>query len=338
MDNDDSLQLFNKTDTKAEEGSFLQLATTKNSVAKAIDELSRSFPNKAVSLLALTAKNMLKSRSGVDFSKIIKMIDDMVVILKKEAEDDLASRDKCTFDFNAAEAEKKEVEHAIEGLTATIEELTAVAAQKADAMKKAADEIAAAQTAMAEATAQRKQDNADFVVAVDLNNQAVALIQKAKNKLNSYYNPQLVPKEKEEELTREEEIEAGARAVLVQQHDKALPKGAPETWAAGDRKNKGQKGASVLALMDMLANDLNKDTASLEHDESTAQKDYEKLSADLAQQVVRWSCRWGTGRTVCPGSWGMQSCTGPVHWNVFHVYWNIVLNRSFNKSVSRVMV
>jgi len=283
LDNDDSLQLFNKTDTKAEEGSFLQITSGQNSpIAKTLQELSRHFDNKAVSLLAFSAKSMLKSKSGVDFSKVVKMIDNMVALLKQEATDDLASRDKCTADFTDSAAEKKDVSHAIEGLSASIEELAAVASQKGEAMKKASDETAAAKQAMAEATQQRKADNADFVVAVDLNKQAVDLIQKAKNKLNAYYNPQLVPKEKAVELSTEEEIEAGARTVFAQ----ALPKGAPETWAAGDRKNKGQKGASVLALMDMLANDLNKDTAAMEHDEKTSQSDYEKLSSDLAKSVV----------------------------------------------------
>lgn len=283
LDSDDSLQLFNKTDTKAEEGSFLQVATGKNSpIAKTLQELSRHFDNKAVSLLAFSAKSMLKSKQTVDFSKVIKMVDDMVALLKQEAQDDLNSRDKCTADFNDSEAEKKEVGHAIEGLNASIEELAAVASQKAEVMQKSSEEIAASKTAMAEATAQRKTDNADFIVAVDLNKQAVTLIQKAKNKLNGFYNPQLVPKEKAPELSPEEEIEAGARTVFAQ----ALPKGAPETWAAGDRKNKGQKGSSVIALMDMLANDLNKDTQALEHDEATAQKDYEKLSTDLAASVA----------------------------------------------------
>ena len=96
-------------------------------------------------------------------------------------------------------------------MSAQIEELAASIEQKANAIVKAEDEIAAAKKAQAEATEQRKQDNADFVVAVDLNKQAVELIQKAKNKLNSYYNPHLVPEEKAPELTAEEEIEQGAR-------------------------------------------------------------------------------------------------------------------------------
>lgn len=66
-----------------------------------------------------------------------------------------------------------------------------------------------------------------------------------------------------------------------------LPEGMPETWGAGERKSKGGKGASVMALMDMLAGDINKDTDALEHDETVAQKDYEALSEDLAEQVVK---------------------------------------------------
>ena len=125
-------------------------------------------------------------------------------------------------------------------------------------IKKSGEDITAAKESMAEATKQREGDNADFVEAVDLNKQAVELIQKAKNKLNTYYNPQLVPKEAAPELSAEEELEAGARSVLIQKHSftqtdsEKLPGDQPETWAAGDRKNKGQKGASVMALMDML--------------------------------------------------------------------------------------
>jgi hypothetical protein len=145
---------------------------------------------------------------------------------------------------------------------------------------------------MAEATKQREADNAAFVEAVDLNKQAVELIQKAKNKLNAYYNPQLVPKEEAPQFTPEEELEAGARSVLIQKHSfvqiesEKLPGDQPETWSAGERKNKGQKSSSVLALMDMLAGDINKDTIALEKDEALAQQEYEKLSEDLANSVA----------------------------------------------------
>jgi chromosome segregation ATPase len=288
LNNDDALQLFNKTDTKAlAQTSLLQTSMRKNSPVAAVNmilndkDFSRS---PAIAMLAYSAKQALKSKK-VDFSKIIKMIDDMVVILKKEGEDDVKVREDCNNSFNEAEAEEKELNHDIEGLTAEIDDQAGVVSAQTDIIAKAKEDIAAAKEAMAEATEQRKADNAEFVVAVDLNNQAVELIQKAKDKLNTYYNPQLVTTEAPVAPSDEDQIVQGAGfqegAALVQK----LPDGAPEVFS-GDRKNKGQKGASVLALMDMLANDLNKDTQAMEHAETVAQKDYEKLSEDLARQTA----------------------------------------------------
>lgn len=65
-----------------------------------------------------------------------------------------------------------------------------------------------------------------------------------------------------------------------------MPEGQPDMWEAGARKTKGQKSNSVMALMDMLSNDLEKDTSALEHDEDVAQREYERLSSDLATQVA----------------------------------------------------
>jgi len=206
------------------------------------------------------------------------------VILKKEGESDVKVREDCNNSFNDAEAEEKELNHDITGLSAEIEDQTGVVAAQADIIAKAAEDIKAAKEAMAEATEQRKEDNAEFVVAVDLNKQAVELIMKAKDKLNTFYNPQLVATEAPVAPSEEDQIVQGAgfsEGALLQK----LPEGAPEVFS-GERKNKGQKGASVLALMDMLANDLNKDTQAMEHEETVAQKDYEKLSEDLARQVA----------------------------------------------------
>lgn len=294
LNNDDALQLFNKTDTKdLMQTSLLQVRSRKNDPRqKVLEQLnSLSSSNKAIAMLSFTVKQALKSRTGVDFSKIMKMIDDMVVLLKKEAEDDLASRDQCNADFNDSAADKKETEHAIKGLTATIEELAEVITAQAAIVEKSANDVTTAKESMAEATKQREADNAAYVEAVDLNKQAVELIQKAKNKLNSYYNPQLVPKEKAPELSEEEKLEQGFREALIQKHsfaqteEEKLPEGQPEIFA-GERKNKGGKSSSVMALMDMLAGDINKDTTALEKDEALAQSDYEKLSQDLANSVA----------------------------------------------------
>lgn len=285
LNNDDALQLFNKTDTKAlNQVSLLQSRAQTNSPAAAVSSiLSQRYQLPAIAMLAFAAKQALKSGAKkVDFSKVMKMVDDMVVLLKKEAEDDLTARDSCNKSFTESAATKKETEHSISGLEAKIEELAGAIEAQAAIIKKAEADVAAAQQAEAEATEQRKQENEDFVVAVDLNNQAVALIQKAKNKLQAFYNPQLYKADVPPEMSAEDKIVAGAQTVFAQD----LPEGSPDMWAAGDRKSKGKKSNSVMALMDMLAGDLNKDTTAMVHDEDIAQKDYERLSSDLATQIV----------------------------------------------------
>jgi len=301
LNNDDALDLFSKTDTKAlTQVSLIQtgvkVSSPQEKLVSQLNAVASIAKNPSIAMLAMTTKQAMKA--GVDFSAVQKMIDDMVALLKKEAADDITARDTCESSFRESAATKKETEHDIKGLGSSIDELAGSIEAAAALIEKSAAEVSTAKESMAQATEQRKGDNADFVEAVDLNKQAVELIGKAKNKLNTYYNPQLVPKEKAAELTAEEELEKGFHEALiqpasfVQTKEEQLPEGMPDTFD-GERKNKGGKGASVLALMDMLAGDINKDTDALEHDETVAQKDYEALSKDLAEQIAE-STKAGT--------------------------------------------
>lgn len=298
LNNDDALDLFKKTDTKAD--SFIQMSASKNSpVAVALNELSQKFDSPAISMLAFAARQNLKT-GKVDFSKVLKMVDDMIVLLKKEAEDDQTSRDNCTTDLRDSDDDKKDATRTINAKKATIENLEGVVANKAAVIAKSTDDISAAKTSMAEATKQRQDDNADFVETVSLNNQAVELVGKAKMKLQLFYNPHLVSDDAKAQMEATENAEAAAAAAAdantklaeanaafiqlhVQQAEQKLPEGQPEVSLAG---NKGAKGGSVMALMDMIVGDLNKDTQAMESDEQRAQSDYEHLSSDLSKQVA----------------------------------------------------
>jgi len=200
------------------------------------------------------------------------------VVLKKESEDDIKARDSCAEGFRTSEATKKETEHAIKGLGSTIDELSGAIEAAAGIIEKSASDIKTAEESLAQATEQRKEDNAEFVEAIQLNNQAVELIQKAKDKLNAYYNPSLVT----EEEAPAEKSEDGLSFLQTEEEQKQLPAGMPE-MASGKREAKG--GANVLAMMDQLAGDINKDTTALEQGEAVAQKDYEYLAKDLTKQI-----------------------------------------------------
>jgi len=258
------------------QGALLQMPN-KAGAASALVALTKS-ENKAVAMLAFSAKQALKA-GKVDFGKILKMIDDMVQVLKDEGKADAQERDFCNESLNDAEADKTETQHSIKGSQSKIDQLGEVIAEQVKIIEEKSRAIDEAKNSMVIASAQRKQENADFIVAVDLNKQAVELILKAKDKLNAYYNPNLVRQEKVV-TTREEDIAAGASTQFIQLNAPAL-KEEPE-FASGERKNKSQKGGSVMALMDMILKDLRGDTQAMEHDEQTAQSDYEKLSSDLA--------------------------------------------------------
>lgn len=142
-----------------------------------------------------------------------------------------------------------------------------------------------------------------------MNTAAVQLIEKAKNILHKYYNPQLHKAANQREMTEEERIVAGAGGdvgdltvrteiagtsqttsigfiQLSKASQPSLPD-APETWT-GDRKNKGGKSNSVLALMDMLKGDIEKDTQAAQHEEETAARDYNTLMESTAKEQATW--------------------------------------------------
>merc|ERR1719267_65668 len=75
------------------------------------------------------------------------------------------------------------------------------------------------------------------------------------------------------------ELIAGTtRAVFAQVHTAAAPPPPPATWDAYSKKEGKSNG--VIGLMDMLLKELQDGITEAEHEEETAQKDYERLMSD----------------------------------------------------------
>merc|ERR1712139_602881 len=116
------------------------------------------------------------------FEKVIKLMDEMVVMLKKEQVDDDNKKEYCEKEFDLADDKKKVVERAIsdseKAITEHEEEIEALEAG-----------IAALDKSVAEATEQRKEENADYTSLMASDNTAKELLAFAKNRLNKFYNP-----------------------------------------------------------------------------------------------------------------------------------------------------
>merc|ERR1719388_200037 len=155
LNDDDALELFKKTAG----ASLLQVQNSNKQVlSQALKALrgkkSSGQHNVGVDLiaLALTGKK-------VDFTKVIKMIDDMVVLLGKEQADDDHKKEYCTIQFDLTDDKKKELERTISDLEKSIadgKELVSTLTSEIDTLK---DGIVKLDREVAVATMIRKDEH-----------------------------------------------------------------------------------------------------------------------------------------------------------------------------------
>merc|ERR1719487_3052673 len=134
------------------------------------------------------------------------MIDDMVALLKKEQVDDEKKKDYCNAEFDKTEDKLKDSKRAIGDLEAKIEDGKETLATTTDEIQALKDGIVALDKQVAEATAQRKEENADYTENLAANNAAVQLIEMAKNRMNKFHNPKLYKAPPKRELSEEDRI------------------------------------------------------------------------------------------------------------------------------------
>merc|ERR1719428_1720738 len=98
----------------------------------------------------------------VGFEKVIKLMDEMVVTLKKDQVDDDNKKEYCTIELDLADDKKKALERSIsdsEKAIADVEEGIATVTDEIAALEAG---IAALDKSVAEATGQRKEENEDY--------------------------------------------------------------------------------------------------------------------------------------------------------------------------------
>merc|ERR1719456_1307505 len=300
LNDDDALDLFKKTLSLAQDPAqqsktygFLQRASGSSRAQRALvyikDMVAPTDAQFGLLQFKLSAKK-------VDFTKVIAMIDGMVIVLKEEQSNDDAQKAFCDKDMASSAASKKDTEEEIESSEALIEETKESSAALAEEVATLQKEIVALDKAVAEATEQRKEEHADALQFQTENNAALQLIEKAKNRLLKFYRPTEYKEPPKQELTEEERILASSgrsdliatdapemimgttQTVYVQVAQKEAPPPPPETWGAYQKKDGKSNG--VMALMDRLAADLAAEMKEAQHEEETSQKDYERLMAD----------------------------------------------------------
>jgi len=199
--------------------------------------------------------------------------------------------DRIGFIALALEGKKIGFERAFADLETAIEnaqEDIAKLGEEIDVLKAAIKEL---DKNVMEATEQRKEENEDFKDLMASDTAAKEIMKFAKNRLNKFYNPKLYKAPPKKELSKEDRIVenmSGSAALFAQvsQHShQEAPPPPPESFKAYSKKSEDNMG--VIAMIDLLIADLDKEMTVAETDEKDAQADYETLMKDSASKRTK---------------------------------------------------
>jgi len=309
LNDDDALELFKKT---LPSPTLLEMRSSGRVLRQQALRVIRSAqaqkdPRMDLVMLALAGNSQ-------SFDKVLKMIDEMVILLGKEQSDDDEKKAYCEAELDKTEDEKKELERTLADLakeSAHAQEMLDTLASELAALTAG---IAALDKSVAEATVARKAENAEYKSSQAADKAAKELIQVAKNRLMQFYNPKLYVPPAKIELGEAQRIAvnlgseeaptvapsgiagtgitylqdsqpvfaqvASHIAVAAGSHDlnAVAPPPPPETWDAYQKK--GQEHNGVVAMIDMLIGDLDKDMTESGVEEQNGQAEYEVLMED----------------------------------------------------------
>merc|ERR1719350_1232304 len=167
LNDDDALELFKKTLPSAS-ASLIQLKTGTSTVrSQALDAIrsaqrvANHGDKPALEFIALALAGRGSSGSK-GFGKVIKMIDDMVALLQQEQDDDEHKKEYCGMQFDVSDDKKKALERSIAGAESAIAAAKEMLATLTQEIKALDAGIQALDKSVAEATEQRKEENAEF--------------------------------------------------------------------------------------------------------------------------------------------------------------------------------
>jgi len=293
LNDDDALELFKKTLPGA--SSFLQEQVTQSDMAnKAYALLSaaqKAAKNPKLDFIALAVKG---KKAG--FEKIIKLIDDLSAELKKEQVDDESKMEYCEAQFDQADDKKKATEGSISDLEKAIADAEGNIVTLKEEIDALGDGIRSLDKSVVEATEQRQEESSDHTSLMASNTAAKQLLDFAKNRLNKFYNPKLYKAPPKRELTDEDRATLAAGGtlapteapggiagtgvtVLAQKADPGPPPAAPKEF-----KKKGEESNGIIAMIDLLIKDLDKEMTESEFTEKDAQGDYKTFMSDSASK------------------------------------------------------
>merc|ERR1719183_2322974 len=187
------------------------------------------------------AKIAVEVNSGGHFDKVIVMIDEMISLLRKEEQEDIAHRDRCENAQNANGNELDDLKSSIAKTKASLKRMGNTKGELEDEIGQLEKEIAATKKDQKDLLDFRNKESEEFVQALKDDADAVALLKKAIVALSEFYKRNKIP--------------LPALVQKAPEYAKDADK-APETsWSGSDYGGRKSESGGIIAILEMLAED-----------------------------------------------------------------------------------
>jgi len=217
----------------------------------------------------LTALASLVSASGSHFDEVIKAIDKMITVLKEEEESDLHIKENCESDRAANTREAAKTSRSMDELTDGITSLNAEIAQIQEEIKAKNEAVKETEDQLAKATEMRAAEKAEWEASNRDDKEAADTVTKAKEVLQNFYSEN--------------------NLMLVQQKQPKVvageaPPPPPTTWDA-PYGGKTDESTSIIAILEMVEEDIAKDISKAKASEDKAQAEFDTFKSESEAQI-----------------------------------------------------
>lgn len=195
LTDDDAKDLFARS--KIGGGFFLQISSTSHRRASTTLQMKALRKRAADSILSLARrkKNVALASLAVSikldaFTKVKAMCDEMIAELKKQQEEEVKKYDSCKADIHGNEMETMTKESEKKDLEAKISDLDGALMQLTSDLETLKQQVSENQIALKRASEDRQAENLEFQQIVADQRATVTILNKALEKLNSFYSKQ----------------------------------------------------------------------------------------------------------------------------------------------------
>jgi hypothetical protein len=222
----------------------------------------------------LTLASALKPSESVKvkFDPIIKAIDKMIKLLKSEEEKDLEIKQTCEEDRMEDTRTAIVASRDIDDMTDLVNKLAAKIAECEKTIEELLEEHKKTKEELKKATRMRDDENAAWKVTNKDDKDAAATVLSAKEVLEGFY--------KDNDLVL---VQKGKQPVTGMAAGEAPPP-PPPTWE-GDYGGKTGESMGIVAIMEMVHEDILKDRADAKADEDKSQKEYDAFKEDSEEHM-----------------------------------------------------